>query len=79
MQEGLARSGRSRADFTVRTSTWCRGSTPGRWRATGRMADLVTDEMLDLFAVIGRFEEIGAKIRQRYRGLYCSGRSPEGA
>jgi hypothetical protein len=27
------------------------------------MADLITDEMLDLFAVSGRFEEIGAKIR----------------
>ena len=34
------------------------------------MADLITDEMLDLFGVSGRFEEIGAKIRERYRGLY---------
>jgi hypothetical protein len=34
------------------------------------MADLITDEMLDLFAVSGRFEEIGEKIRERYRGLY---------
>ncbi|HET9924429.1 MAG TPA: hypothetical protein VFS98_09930 [Methylomirabilota bacterium] len=36
----------------------------------GLMADLITDEMLDLFGVSGRFEEIGAKIRERYRGLY---------
>jgi hypothetical protein len=34
------------------------------------VADLITDEMLDLFAVSGRFEEIGAKIRERFRGLY---------
>jgi len=34
------------------------------------MADLITDEMLDLFAVSGRFEEIGSKIRERCRGLY---------
>ncbi len=26
--------------------------------------------MLDLFAVSGRFEQIGEKIRERYRGLY---------
>lgn len=42
-------------------------SLAGDWEG---MADLITDEMLDLFAVSGRFEEIGAKIRERYRGLY---------
>jgi len=34
------------------------------------MADLITDEMLDLFAVSGPFVEIGERIRERYRGLY---------
>ena len=30
----------------------------------------LTDETLDLFAVAGPFEEIGDRIRERYRGLY---------
>jgi alkanesulfonate monooxygenase SsuD/methylene tetrahydromethanopterin reductase-like flavin-dependent oxidoreductase (luciferase family) len=42
-------------------------SLAGDWQG---MADLISDETLDLFAVSGRFEEIGAKIRERYRGLY---------
>lgn len=42
-------------------------SLAGDWEG---MADLITDEMLDLFAVSGTFEEIGGKIRERYRGLY---------
>ena len=113
VQEGLARSGRSRADFTFCASTMVvLGDTEEERRGNARavkqqiafyastrtyqsvlavhgleelvprlhakslagdwdgMADLITDEMLDLFAVSGRFEEIGAKIRERYRGLY---------
>lgn len=113
VQEGLARGGRSRADFTFRASTMIvLGDTDEERRRQARavkqqiafyastrtyqsvlaahgledltprlharslagdwegMADLITDEMLDLFAVSGRFEEIGAKIRERYRGLY---------
>ena len=113
VQEGLARAGRSRADFTFRASTMVvLGDTEEDRRPNGRavkqqitfypstrtyqsvlaahglkdlvprlhaksvagdgegMADLITDEMLDLFAVSGRFEEIGAKIRERHRGLY---------
>ncbi len=113
VQEGLARAGRSRADFTFRASTMVvLGDTREERRRNARavkqqiafyastrtyqsvlgvhgledlvprlhakslagdwegMADLITDEMLDLFAVSGRFEEIGAKIRERYRGLY---------
>ena len=113
VQEGLLRSGRSRADFTFRASTMVvLGETEDERRGNARavkqqiafyastrtyqsvlaahgleelaprlhakslagdwegMADLITDEMLDLFAVSGRFEEIGAKIRERYRGLY---------
>jgi probable F420-dependent oxidoreductase len=34
------------------------------------MADLVSDEMLDAFAVVGTFETVGARIRERYAGLY---------
>lgn len=113
VQEGLTRSGRSRADFTFRASTMVvLGDTEEEQRGNARavkqqiafyastrtyqsvlavhgleelvprlhakslagdwegMADLITDEMLDLFAVSGRFEEIGEKIRERYRGLY---------
>jgi probable F420-dependent oxidoreductase len=113
VQEGLARAGRSRADFTFRASTMVvLGDTDEERRDQARavkqqiafyastrtyqsvlathgledltprlharslagdwdgMADLITDETLDLFAVSGRFEEIGAKIRERYRGLY---------
>jgi probable F420-dependent oxidoreductase len=113
VQEGLARAGRSRADFTFRASTMVvLGDTEEERRRRARavkqqiafyastrtyqsvlavhgledlvprlhgrslagdwegMADLITDEMLDLFAVSGPFEEIGGKIRERYRGLY---------
>jgi len=42
-------------------------SLAGDWEG---MTDLITDEMLDLFAVSGSFEEIGKRIRERYRGLY---------
>jgi probable F420-dependent oxidoreductase len=113
VQEGLARGGRSRADFTFRASTMVvLGDTREERRRNARavkqqiafyastrtyqsvlgvhgledlvprlharslagdwegMGDLITDEMLDLFAVSGRFEEIGAQIRERYRGLY---------
>jgi alkanesulfonate monooxygenase SsuD/methylene tetrahydromethanopterin reductase-like flavin-dependent oxidoreductase (luciferase family) len=113
VQEGLARAGRSRADFTFRASTVVvLGDTEEDRHRDGRavkqqiavyastrtyqsvlaahgledlvprlhakslagdwegMADLITDEMLDVFAVSGRFEEIGGKTRERYRGLY---------
>jgi alkanesulfonate monooxygenase SsuD/methylene tetrahydromethanopterin reductase-like flavin-dependent oxidoreductase (luciferase family) len=42
-------------------------SLAGDWAG---MTDLVSDETLDLFAVTGPFEEIGDRIRERYRGLY---------
>jgi len=42
-------------------------SLAGDW--TG-MAALISDEMLDLFAVSGRLETVGARIRERYAGLY---------
>ena len=42
-------------------------SLAGDWEG---MADLISDETLDLFAVSGAFEEIGERIRERYRGLY---------
>jgi probable F420-dependent oxidoreductase len=110
--EGLAQSGRSRADFTFVTSTFVvlgdteaeqrearqavkqqiafyastrtyepvlaahgwqdliphlhRKSVEGDWKG---MADLVTDEMVDTYAVTGTYETIGAKIRERYTGL----------
>ncbi|HKW91157.1 MAG TPA: TIGR03617 family F420-dependent LLM class oxidoreductase [Methylomirabilota bacterium] len=113
VQEGLARAGRSRVDFTFRASTMVvLGDTADERRRRARavkrqiafyastrtyqavlaahglddlsprlhakslagdwegMADLITDEMLDLFAVSGPFEEIGERIRERYRDLY---------
>jgi hypothetical protein len=30
---------------------------------------LITDEMLDVYAVTGTFENIGEKVRERYDGL----------
>jgi hypothetical protein len=33
------------------------------------MSALITDEMLDSFAICGTWETIGAKLRQRYAGL----------
>jgi probable F420-dependent oxidoreductase len=42
-------------------------SLAGDWDG---MAEMITDEMLDQFAVVGSMETIGARIRQRYAGLY---------
>ena len=42
-------------------------SLAGDWEG---MTDLISDATLDLFAVSGPFEEIGDRIRERYRGLY---------
>ena len=33
------------------------------------MADLITDEMLSTYAVVGTYETIGAKLKERYEGL----------
>jgi probable F420-dependent oxidoreductase len=43
-----------------------RKSVEGDWPG---MADLITDEMVDTYAVTGTYETIGAKITERYRGL----------
>jgi probable F420-dependent oxidoreductase len=43
-----------------------RKSVEGDWKG---MADLITDEMLDAFAVTGTYATIGAGLRQRYAGL----------
>ena len=43
-----------------------RKSVEGDW--TG-MADLITDEMVDTYAVTGSYDTIGTRIRERYRGL----------
>ena len=42
-------------------------SLAGDWEG---MTDLISDATLDPFAVSGPFEEIGDRIRERYRGLY---------
>lgn len=42
-------------------------SLAGDWEG---MTELISDDTLDLFAVSGPFEEIGDRIRERYRGLY---------
>lgn len=41
-------------------------SMRGEWKA---MADLVTDEMLEVYAVTGAWDDIGARVRERYAGL----------
>ena len=43
-----------------------RKSVEGDW--TG-MADLITDEMVETFAVTGTYETLGRKIKERYAGL----------
>ncbi|HSD52119.1 MAG TPA: LLM class F420-dependent oxidoreductase, partial [Candidatus Methylomirabilis sp.] len=43
-----------------------RKSLEGDWEA---MASLITDEMLDAFAIVGTPAEIPAKVRLRYTGL----------
>ncbi|MGH7279039.1 MAG: TIGR03617 family F420-dependent LLM class oxidoreductase [Candidatus Rokuibacteriota bacterium] len=43
-----------------------RKSVEGDWKG---MADLITDEMVDTYAVTGTYGDIGARIRERYAGL----------
>ena len=43
-----------------------RKSVEGDWAG---MADLITDEMLHTFAVVGTYETIGRKLKERYDGL----------
>ena len=43
-----------------------RKSVEGDWKG---MADLITDEMVDTYAVTGTYGTIGAAIRERYAGL----------
>ena len=43
-----------------------RKSVEGDWKG---MADLITDEMVETYAVTGTYEDIGRKIRERYTGL----------
>ena len=43
-----------------------RKSVEGDWQG---MAELITDEMLDTYAVTGTYETIGKRIRERYDGL----------
>ena len=43
-----------------------RKSVEGDWKG---MADLITDEMVETYAVTGTYEDIGGKIRERYTGL----------
>jgi probable F420-dependent oxidoreductase len=112
VNEGLAKSGRGRGDFTYATSSFVvvgdteaeqaharqavkqqiafyastrtyepvlaahgwqdlvphlhRKSVEGDWKG---MADLITDEMVDVYAVTGTHEDVGRKLRERYAGL----------
>ena len=43
-----------------------RKSVEGDWKG---MADLITDEMLDTYAVTGTYDTIGAQLKKRYEGL----------
>jgi probable F420-dependent oxidoreductase len=48
------------------TSRLYHKSIEGNWQG---MAELITDEMLDAFAVSGTYQEIGSKLCERYQGL----------
>lgn len=41
-------------------------SLQGDWKG---MAELITDDMLDVFATFGTWEDLGTKLRERYTGL----------
>jgi len=41
-------------------------SMTGKWR---EMIDLVSDEMLETFATVGTYDEVGPKLRERWGGL----------
>ena len=41
-------------------------SLHGEWKS---MASLITDEMLDVYAVTGTWDDIGVRVRERYAGL----------
>ncbi len=41
-------------------------SLQGDWKG---MARLISDEMLDMFAICGTYDSIGGKLRERYQGL----------
>jgi hypothetical protein len=43
-----------------------RKSVEGDWKG---MADLITDEMLDTYAVTATYDQLHAKIMERYKGL----------
>jgi probable F420-dependent oxidoreductase len=43
-----------------------RKSVEGDWKG---MADLITDEMLETYAVVGPYATIGARLKERYAGL----------
>jgi probable F420-dependent oxidoreductase len=112
VEEGMAKAGRARADFTYATSSFVvvgdteqeiakgkqavkqqiafyastrtyepvlaahgwqdlvpqlhRKSVEGDWKG---MADLITDEMLDTYAVVGSYATIAARLEERYAGL----------
>jgi probable F420-dependent oxidoreductase len=112
VEEGMAKSGRRRQDFTYATSSFVvvgdtgeelakntlavkqqiafyastrtympvlaahgwesltlalhRKSVEGDWKG---MADLITDEMVDTYAVTGTYATIGKKLKERYAGL----------
>ncbi len=48
------------------TPTLHRKSVEGDWKG---MADLITDEMVETFAVTGTYATIGRKLKERYAGL----------
>jgi probable F420-dependent oxidoreductase len=43
-----------------------RKSVEGDWKG---MADLITDEMVDVYAVTGTYDDLGDKVKARYEGL----------
>ena len=44
-------------------------SVEGKWQ---EMAELITDEMLEEFAIIGTYDELVAKLRERSAGVFST-------
>ena len=59
-------------DWQDLTAHLHRKSVEGDWKG---MADLITDEMVDTYAVTGTYDDIGRKLRERYAGLSIGRRS----
>jgi probable F420-dependent oxidoreductase len=50
--------------------TWANGSSASPWRQVWpEMGAMITDEMLEEFAIIGTYDQVVPRIKQRYQGV----------